>query len=59
MPNSVTFLKWLPILDWCVVRRGSENKHHKDIMCLKEIGLRLQIPITTPHLTVYILGRDL
>ena len=38
-PNLVTFLKYTPTFEWCVVRGGSENRHQKDIMCLKEIGL--------------------
>jgi hypothetical protein len=33
-PNSVTHLKRMPILEWCVVGCGSKNRHHKD-MCLK------------------------
>jgi hypothetical protein len=33
---SVTFLNWtVPIVDWCVLGRGSKNKHHKDT-CLKD-----------------------
>ena len=27
---SVTFLNQTLIFDWCVVRRGSKYKHHKD-----------------------------
>ena len=33
--------------DWCGIRWGSKNKHHKDT-CSKEIGLRFQIELTTP-----------
>ena len=44
-------LKWVVFLIepldliWYVVRWGSKSKHYKDI-CLKEIGLCLQILIT-------------
>ena len=31
------------------------NKHHKDV-CLKEIGLCLQMLFTSPHSTVNIIG---
>ena len=27
---SATFLSQTPIFDWCVVKRGSTSKHHKD-----------------------------
>ena len=39
-----------------VVWRGSKSKHHKDA-CSKEIGLRLQILITTLHSIVNIIER--
>ena len=45
------FSNQTPIFDRCVVQRGSENEHHKDT-CLKEIGLRCQILLTTPHSTL-------
>ena len=32
----VTFLDRTPLLDWCVVRSGSKNKHQKDT-CLQEV----------------------
>jgi hypothetical protein len=35
-----------PILEWYVVRCGSKNKYLKD-MCIKKIGLHVQIVITT------------
>ena len=43
---SVTFVDRTPIFDWCVVRRGSKNKHHEDT-CSEEIGLRLHIFINS------------
>ena len=39
VPNSITYLNWTPIFDWCVVRCESKNRHQKD-MCSKGIGLR-------------------
>ena len=33
---------WTSIFEWCVVRCGSKNGHHKGIMCLKEIGVSAQ-----------------
>ena len=38
-PYSFTSHNQTPILEWCVVRGGSKNRHQKDIMCLKENGL--------------------
>ena len=29
MPNSVTYLKWTTIFEWCVVRCRSKNRHKK------------------------------
>ena len=37
---------------------GSKSKHHKDT-CLKEIGLHLQILVTTPHSIVNTIGSSL
>ena len=41
-----TFLNRTPIFDWWIVRWGSKNKHHT-YTCLQDIGLRLQIFLTT------------
>ena len=35
------FSNWMPIVDWCVIRWGSKNKHHINT-CSKEIGLSLE-----------------
>jgi hypothetical protein len=35
-----------------VVRCGSKNRHHKDIMCSKEIGLHAQNALTILDSTV-------
>ena len=56
--SSVTFHNRARRFDWCVVRLGSNNKHHKDT-CSNEIGLRLQILLTTPHSRVNIVWRTL
>jgi hypothetical protein len=50
------FLNRAPMFDWYVVQWLSNNKHHKDT-CSKQIGLRLQIIIITPHSTVNTFGR--
>ena len=50
------FLNQALILDSCVVQWGSKSKHHKDI-CLKEIGLCLEILITTLHLIKFLFRR--
>ena len=42
MPNSVTYLNWTPIFEWCVVRCGSNNGHQTNI-CSKVIGPMLKI----------------
>ena len=39
--TSVTYLNWTSIVEWCVVRCGSDNKTQED-MCLKIIGLCAQ-----------------
>jgi hypothetical protein len=39
-PNSVTQINYQSILEWCVVRCGSKNRHQK--RQLKEIGLCAQ-----------------
>ena len=39
--NSVSYLNCTPIFEWCVVRVGSKNEHHKD-MSIKQIGLHAQ-----------------
>ena len=44
----VTVLNRTPIAGWCVVRGGSNKRHHKDTL-LKEIGLGIQILLPTPH----------
>ena len=54
--DSVTFAHQTPTFDWCVVRWGSKNRHHKDA-CLKEIGIHFQISLTTPHAVVNMIGR--
>ena len=38
----VICLKHIPIVDWCVIRCGSKNKHPKE-HDLKEIGLHVKI----------------
>ena len=38
-PNSVFYLKCIPIVEWFMVRCGHKMGHEQD-MCLKEIGLR-------------------
>ena len=55
-PNLVTYLNQTPILEWCLVRCGFKNRHHEDIMCLKEIGLCVQIFLTILGPTVNIIG---
>ena len=40
--SSLTLLNRTPTFDWCAVRWGSKNKHHKDT-CSKEVELRLQM----------------
>ena len=52
----VTLLNLSSMCDWCVVRWGSWNKHHKDTS-FKEIGLRLQISWTNPHSIVSTIRR--
>ena len=37
-PNSVTYIKWTPIFEWCGISCGFKKRTPKDI-CLKEIGL--------------------
>lgn len=39
--HLVTFLNQTYVSDWCVIRRGSKNTHHKDTR-LKEVRLHLQ-----------------
>ena len=46
MPNSITYLHQTPIFEWYVARCGPKNGYQKDIMCLKEIGLRAQNMLT-------------
>ena len=41
VPNTVTYLKWTPIIEWCVVWCESKNRSQKDT-CSKEIGLHVQ-----------------
>ena len=55
---SVTFLKQTPLFEWFVVRYGSKNKHCKDT-CSKEIGLHLQILLTTLYSRVNTTGGSL
>jgi hypothetical protein len=55
---SVTCLNRAPRFDWCVVKLGSNNKHYKDT-CSNDIGLRLQISLTTPQSIVNIVWRTL
>lgn len=31
-PNSVTYLNWAPIHEWCVVKCASKEGHHIDIV---------------------------
>lgn len=46
---------FLIIYDWCVIRSRSKN-NHKDA-CLKEVGLRFQCLLVTPHSIVIINGK--
>ena len=57
MCNWVTCLHQTPIIEWCVVWRGSQNRHQKDVMCLKKIA-RLRAPnmLTTLDSTVNVIG---
>ena len=48
MCHLITFVVLTPIFVWYVIRQGSKNKHHKD-RCFKEVRLRLQFVLTTPH----------
>ena len=41
----VTYHKWIPICEWCVLRCGSKNGHQTDIF-LKEIGVLTQNMLT-------------
>ena len=45
---SIAFLNRTLMFNWCVVRWGSKNKHHK-IACIKEIGLHVQILVLRTH----------
>ena len=54
----VAFHNRTPILDWCVVRWGSKNKHHEDT-CLKEIKLHLQNLCTSSHSIMNTIGRPM
>ena len=49
------FLNRTPIF-WLMRLWGSKSKHHKDT-CSKEIGLRFQVLIITPHSIMNITGR--
>ena len=40
-PNTVAYLNWTPIFEWCVVRCGSKNRCQKD-MFSKDVGLHAQ-----------------
>ena len=37
--NSVTYLNWTLIIEWCVVKCGFKNGHQRGVVCLSEIGL--------------------
>ena len=39
MPNIVTHLNRTPEFEWCMVKHGSKNGHHKDNCLIKMIGL--------------------
>ena len=49
-------LDWTHVFDWYVVQWGSKSKHHEDTH-LNEIGLCLQILLTTLHSIVNTIGR--
>ena len=42
MPNSASAPKRTPIFECCIVGCESKNRHKKDIVCFKEIGLSAQ-----------------
>jgi hypothetical protein len=44
-PHSATCLDWIPMIESCVLRYGSQNGHQKDV-CFKLIGVRAQKLLT-------------
>jgi hypothetical protein len=42
VPTFNTTIIWTPLFEWYVVTCGSKGGHQKDIICVKEIGLRAQ-----------------
>ena len=54
---SIIFLNRTPIFDWCVVRWGSRNKHHKDTY-LKDIRLCLHGSSTTANSFIELMARS-
>ena len=52
----VTFLNQTAIFDWCVVRWGSRNNHHKDT-CFKRVRTMSSNWPNTPHSIVHTIGR--
>ena len=51
----ITCVDRTPICEWCIIRCGSKNGHHKD-MFSKEVGLHVQHLLTILGSIVNIIG---